>query len=740
MKFPWIKLSLPLPGSKVAVLAIALSAALLGSACTSQAAPTRPSQGPDDNDVVLLSSNLEVVDSCDALLDQIKEDALERVGPYGLDQPDIFFSEGGDIAVEDEESSSDPAADDIEPSETESGDAESAPAQPQANQSSERSGKATSGTNNQEDDVEESDLVKSDGKTLAIVAGSELRVLDVTGTTPILTKTISLAQRGQPTGMFLDGDQLILLSVDYGRQDNPTSILTEIDVKTGIVGGSAEFEGQYVSSREVDGTLRLVISSTTSGIGFVYPDRRTNESEAEEENRAIIEQSKIEDWLPEYRITGNGTRQSSEQLVDCANVHLPQNFSGGGQVAVVTVETDRPLDIVDALSVHTDAQTVYASADRLVIAAPQWPRLGDRSDRQSFASPYSTAVHSFDTSSSGATAYVASGSVRGLLLNQFSLSEHDGYLRVATTDQSPNGGWDGRVFTEPVEAVSESFVSVLSEQDGALDVVGQVGGLGKGETIFAVRFIGNVGYVVTFRQTDPLYTVDLSDPSNPSVLGELKIPGFSNYLHEVDDRTLLGVGSDGTDSGQVLGASVSLFDVEDLSDPTRLDKLSFQQHTWTPVAEDAKAFTFWRETNTAIVPVLSHGGAAIEATDSTRPVDEETYSDRMVSQAAVIDVDPEVGRMELRGTIDHQGRCGELETRRPNRRIPRDEETDDRRTPDPEAIPVEPDVEYDPYLCDDITTISRTMIIGDDIFTFSSAGIAVHNLDSLAEVAWVSFL
>ena len=123
-------------------------------------------------------------------------------------------------------------------------------------------------------------------------------------------------------------------------------------------------------------------------------------------------------------------------------------------------------------------------------------------------------------------------------------------------------------------------------QDG-----GQVDGLGKDEQIYSVRFLGDVGYVVTFRQTDPFFTIDLSDPTDPVVRGELKIPGYSAYLHPVDDGLLLGVGQDATDEGQVLGTQLSLFDVSDPQDPQRIDTL--QIGGYSEVEWDHKAFLYW---------------------------------------------------------------------------------------------------------------------------------------------------
>ena len=133
--------------------------------------------------------------------------------------------------------------------------------------------------------------------------------------------------------------------------------------------------------------------------------------------------------------------------------------------------------------------------------------------------------------------------MRGFVLNQFSLSEHDGYLRAASTEEPD--WWSA---PDGAARESESLVTVLAERGGRLERVGEVDGLGRGERIFAVRFIGARGYVVTFRQTDPLYALDLSDPARPAVRGALKIPGFSSYLHPVDESTLIVTGRLKSDS------------------------------------------------------------------------------------------------------------------------------------------------------------------------------------------------
>ncbi len=193
----------------------------------------------------------------------------------------------------------------------------------------------------------------------------------------------------------------------------------------------------------------------------------------------------------------------------------------------------------------------------------------------------STELHAFDTSSSTKTEYVGSGSVPGFVLGRWALSQHEGALRVATTRQPP---WDGEQTGK-----TSSMVVKLEERNGSLVETGRVGGLGKTEQIRAVRYFGDIAAVVTFRQTDPLYLLDLS--GQPKVLGELKVPGFSTYLHPIGDGLLLGIGQDADKTGMVTGMQASVFDISDLSRPALVDRLRLG-NGYTPALDDSRAFTY----------------------------------------------------------------------------------------------------------------------------------------------------
>ena len=248
------------------------------------------------------------------------------------------------------------------------------------------------------------------------------------------------------------------------------------------------------------------------------------------------------------------------------------------------------------VGVLASGQTVYSSLDRFYVATTKWVEAEiSEEDFSEWSESYSTDIHAFSISTEAPAQYAASGIVQGSLLNQFSMDEHDGYLRIITTTGSP---WDEC-------NLSESQLVVLEEQESALMKVGQVGGLGKGESLYSARLLDDIGFAVTFRQIDPFYVLDLSDPTNPEVVGELKIPGFSTYLHPIDENYVVGIGQSATDEGRVLGLKVSLFDVSDKTDPR-------ETATWTmndansPAEWDHRAFQIYGQM--IILPVQSWSG------------------------------------------------------------------------------------------------------------------------------------
>jgi uncharacterized secreted protein with C-terminal beta-propeller domain len=321
-------------------------------------------------------------------------------------------------------------------------------------------------------------------------------------------------------------------------------------------------DGSYVSARLTGSTVRLVSSSAS---------------------------------MPHFRLRDrlSGGRRSGK-LVPCGSVARPSRFAGAGMLSVLTVDLERGLPAVDVDTVLTDGDMVYASPTSLYIATERWTDGSGASGSQA-----DTEIHRFDIADPERTEYVASGAVTGYMLSQWSMSEADGLLRVASTSVPPMtaGGH---------QADNESFVSVLALDGDRMRVVGRVGDLGRGEDIYAVRFAGDLGYVVTFRQVDPLYVLDLADPTDPRVAGELKLPGYSSYLHPVGPGLLLGVGRQVGAGGVPDGLQASLFDVSDPAAPLRLDRESFGHDSTSGVEYDHHAFSFFDDAGIAALPIDSY--------------------------------------------------------------------------------------------------------------------------------------
>lgn len=609
--------------------------------------------------------------SCNGLLSTIRAKALEVVGPYGLPGTGGRVV-GSDVAIAaDGTAAQAPAA---------AGSAERATG---AGERGDAGGPQFSTTNVQEAGVDEPDTLKTDGRTIFAVARGALWAVGA-GPDPKVVARIPLEQlAGRPVGaaeLLLTGDRLVVLTgtadvmplqgdvqpaprAPAPREYRPQSMAVVLDVgqpSTMRVVARLEVDGTYLSAREVGGVVRIVLRSSPRGLAFTYPTDFSPEAKARatSRNRQVIAASTLDNWLPTVSVVDGAGRVRSGPAA-CGAAYQPPDFAGFGTITVLTLDPKDPTN-PSKTTVVADGDVVYGSRSRLYVATTAWARVeGD------VVVPASqTQIHAFDTSGPGAARYRVSGTVRGTILNQFSMSEHEGLLRVATTDPTD---------------VSESFVTVLADNGAALVPVGQVGGLGRGERIHAVRFIGPVGYVVTFRQVDPLYVVDLRDPAHPRVAGELKIEGYSAYLHPAGDNLLLGVGQDADEQGRRLGTQVSLFDVSDPANPRRLQRMVLGPGE-SPVEFDHHAFLWWPATRLALVPYSQFDPAG------ARPP---------FSGAAGLTVEPSGIRLVRRVAHPASAEWGGS------------------------------------------APITRSAVVGGLVFTLSDAGLLASDLTTLADRAWV---
>lgn len=440
-------------------------------------------------------------------------------------------------------------------------------------------------------------------------------------------------------------------------------------------------------------------------------------------NRKVLAEMNEHHLLPRYRLTRPGTPVMEGLVYGCEQAMRPGVSAGVELLSVLSIDLKAGLKPSGGTGVVASGSTVYANASSLYVATRAWdpgvamvsegmsagtagelieeapasepvssepvsseqgralelrqatpPGPGETSTRQTY-------LHKFDLSDPQQAIYKASGLVNGDLLNQFAMSEHQGVLRVAATRYLKQG-W------QP----TDSFVATLQERDGHLEQMGQVGGLGKTEKIRSVRFMGDVGYVVTFRQTDPLYTLDLKNPAAPQMLGELKIEGFSAYLHPLSPGYLLGVGRDADQEGRIKGLQVSVFDVRDLTNPQRIHNYTMAD-AGTNVEFDHKAFLYWPKTKSVVLPVQGHKREA-----------EDRYTH--FAMALVLGVDPVAG-IAKRAEITHPKQSAQ------------DSGMDGFESWAP--------------------PIDRSLVIGDRLWTLSAVGAKAVRLDDATPADWMSF-
>jgi hypothetical protein len=464
-------------------------------------------------------------------------------------------------------------------------------------------GSGTTGTNVQEPGVDEPDYAKTNGDIAIVLRQGSLIVYDVTGNAPARLGTLPLRHRYDHGDLLLVGDRAVLIrreqsylrvtpGVFPGRPTNPTTstTITTVDLSdpsNPTVVSIQRVDGDVVSAREHDGMVRLVVSSQPR-LPFVHPTPRRTIREALLQNRAIVRAASPERWLPTVLVS-DPTGSSVQPLVDCPEVAHPRLQSGYGTITILTMDPNDPGGETTT-GLAADGDMVYASTDRLYVATIEdgWDALPIRRTWHVSRQPASTTIHAFGTTGE-TTSYVASGEVRGIVPSQWGFSEYGGMLRVAT---SIGRSWQPK----------ENAVTVLAERGRQLVPVGSVGGMGEHQTLQAVRWFGDVAVLVTFRQIDPLYTLDLSDPTDPSVIAALKIPGFSAYLHPLGDGLTLGVGTQGSD------AQMSSFDLGDLAHPTRVDHISLGSDTYALVADDSHAFSYLPAERIALIPAYSGSG------------------------------------------------------------------------------------------------------------------------------------
>lgn len=552
-------------------------------------------------------------------------------------------------------------------------------------------GDSFSGTTTQESGVDEADVVKTDGTYFYMIdsnyegEGSVLRIvranpadqLGVVSETAVDGYGRDLYLRGNKlvaittgggfyfyplidfaaaqdidamppeTGMMTDGGDAGVSSEDtvasepvdvisiapiggddfvYERPHTLVTVYDIADTASPVMLSQTKFDGTQSATRMIDGVLHMVTANYQSYFFDVMPMLGRPELDV-----AAVD---VRTLLPTFERTNADGSKTAGSVVNWDSLYYPAEEDGFGVATLVSLDVDHDAAF-SAVGVVAEPGLIYASLNALYLTNTQWDWQG--------TARTTTNVYKFAFEDRGARP-VATGSVDGRILNQYSMGEHQGNLRVATTiDAVFTCGLFECTRTEE----AHNNVHVLGQSGDSLAVLGSVTGIAPRETIQSARFIGDKGYVVTFEQTDPLFTLDLSDPTNPRVVGELEVPGFSTFLTPIDEHHLLAVGQyvPAPGSNGAWGVQVSIFDVTDFANPTRSANVILGETTgaYSEAVWDPKAFTYFAEGGMVGLPLniyptwvfsgseggTTDGGAAVDGSTGVEgiAVDEPTSTD-----------------------------------------------------------------------------------------------------------------
>lgn len=488
----------------------------------------------------------------------------------------------------------------------------------------------TSETNVQVAGVDEADIVETDGTLIYTLSGSKLIIVRAATDDASAEIVSRISLENHPQSMFLTDGRLTVISSTHTRSTTnwlSTSLIPEAADQTRLtvfdVSDASQptlidetvVDGQFDSARAIENEIYLVVRN--HGLPYL-PDLNIvpNQNEDLLSNlnptwRYETRQEYIDriSSLNDERIPPSIYQRSIQDGPTQPFVRLgwleEQNSSVSLQPASLTsvikfnlehLETG-PADVLSYRTSRFGQSLTYATADAIYIATQQYQfsnqvRTAQLDSILAVQDP-STLIHKVDLTSD-ALQLAATGIVPGSLESQFSLDEHDGYLRVVTTTGTAWGGtdWANHLF-------------VLEDTGSQLEQVGSITDLAPTERIHSARFDGDRGWMVTFRQTDPVFSFDLSDPTNPVVTGELKIPGFSDYLQMIDENHLLAIGRNATDEGRALELQISLFNIADPENPTLLHRYSFDPTGWSnsEASHNHLAFNYLAEDGILAIPL-----------------------------------------------------------------------------------------------------------------------------------------
>ena len=501
-----------------------------------------------------------------------------------------------------------------------------------------------SDTNVQVQGVDEADIVKTDGSYIYTLKGKQLSVVKAVPADKMkLVSKINFDNNFNPRDIYIDLNHLIVIGDSYKNNPQPVyqekrmiypgppqytpqtckAIIYDIKDKSNITKSrEIELEGNCLSTRKIGSSLYLV---SNNGIPYYRP------------GDPII--------LPSYR---DSAVSKEFQSISCDRINYFPDCVYSSYTIVASVNTNNLDQKVDIKTYLGNGDNIYASTANLYIALTTYPHmqpLVEDSAHPQTRPELKTEIYRFALQGAS-TNYTGRGTVPGNILNQFSMDEHKSYFRIATTT--------GEVWSRGQD-ISKNHIYVL---DNELKLAGKVENVAPGEKIYSARFMGDRAYMVTFRNVDPFFVIDLKDPQKPQILGKLKIPGYSDYLHPYDENHIIGFGKDtvemkgwnGEPQAFYQGLKIAIFDVTDVSKPVEMSKVVIgDRGTDSEILNNHKALLFSKEKNLMAFPVT-----LMEKTPGVKdkPNAPPAYGSFSFQGAYIYNIDLKNG-LQYKGRISH---------------------------------------------------------------------------------------
>jgi inhibitor of cysteine peptidase len=552
-------------------------------------------------------------------------------------------------------------------------------------------------TNIQVQGVDEADVIKTDGEYIYQVNHDRIIIakaypaneMNIVDTLRFDEKNIQLHE------IYADDKHLVVIGSSYHgfqveeqknreqkkitqphhRGHTVKAIVYNIQDKANITPiREVELEGSYVSSRKIGSSLYLIANRY---LDVHYILNHNNEY-----------------VTPAYR---DSNVSSEDKIVDYQDIHYFPDSIEPNYLLIGGLDLNNLEKEMDVSTYLGTGENIYASQDHLYVAVTQYDMENETNPESTYKRHHlskSSAIYKFKLDQ-GNVQYVSQGKVPGKILNQFSMDQHNGFFRIATTT--------GEIWRED-EHTSKNNLYILDEN---LQVTGKIEDIAPGEKIYSVRFMGDRGYMVTFKTVDPLFVIDLKDPTAPSILGKLKIPGYSDYLHPYDENHIIGFGKDTKEYTQgkgnpnvayYQGMKIAIFDVSDVSDPKeKFVEIIGDRGTDSELLYNHKALLFSREKNLLSFPVRV---MEIDE-DQKKAADITQYGEFTFQGAYVYGIDLEQG-FTLRKKITH---ISDEEYRKSGQRW------------------------YESN-----NNVERIIYIGDTLYTLSKGMIKAHELGSFEEI------